>query len=130
MQNVVLLTLCSELAVLHVVIGESDILRVLVLAGPDLTLYKEDAGIFVIFGRKLLPETLRFMSICLIAISKDLPESDLPKFEPSRDGDDFRTGLLPVRRSSCFGGAGLRMFTALSTILVPLKTGFGLSVPL
>lgn len=56
-----LLTLCSELAVLLVARGESEMLTVLLLVDPDLTLHTEDAGIFVINGLKLLG-TLRLIS--------------------------------------------------------------------
>lgn len=56
-----LLTLISELALLLVASGESETLIVLLRAGPDLTLYIEDAGIFVINGRKL-PGMLLLMS--------------------------------------------------------------------
>jgi hypothetical protein len=56
-----LLILTSELALLLVARGESETLTVLLLAGPDLTLYIEDAGILVIKGRKL-PGMVRLMS--------------------------------------------------------------------
>lgn len=49
-QTVVLLTLTSELLLL-VASGESAPLTVLLLMGPDLTLYIDDAGILVIIGR-------------------------------------------------------------------------------
>lgn len=91
--KVVLLMLCSELQLLLVASGESDTLTVLLLAGPDLTLYMEEAGIFVINGRRL-PGTRCLISICLIAISKDFFERDLPKPELSRDEDDFPVELL------------------------------------
>lgn len=52
MQRALLLTLTSELALL-VANAESDILTVLLLLCPDLTLYMEDAGILVISGRRL-----------------------------------------------------------------------------
>lgn len=60
-QMPLLFTLTSELALLLVARGESETLTVLLRAGPDLTLYIEDAGIFVIKGRKL-PGMLRLMS--------------------------------------------------------------------
>lgn len=124
------MTLCSELALLLVARGESETLTVLLLfTGPDLTLYIEDAGIFVINGRKL-PGLLRLISICLKAMSKDFFDRVLPK--PVLSGaDDFPVTLLWADRwSSCFGGANLRMLITLSTILVPIRTGFTLSLPL
>lgn len=85
-----LLTLTSELALLLVASGESgtliDLLVLPLVGGPDLTLYIEDAGILVIKGRRL-PETLCLISICLIAISKDFFDNDLPKPELSGDED-------------------------------------------
>lgn len=54
-------TLTSELALLLVARGESETLIALLRPGPDLTLYIEDAGIFVINGRKL-PGMLRLIS--------------------------------------------------------------------
>lgn len=81
-----LLTLSSELALLLVARGESETLIVLPRVGPDLTLYIDDAGIFIINGRKLLG-MLRLISICLIAISSDFFESVLPKPELSGDED-------------------------------------------
>lgn len=83
-----LFTLTSELALLLVARGESETLIALLRPGPDLTLYIEDAGMFVINGRKL-PGMLRLISICLIAISRDFFESVLPKPELSGDEDDF-----------------------------------------
>lgn len=56
-----LFTLTSELALLLTARGESETLIVLFRPGPDLTLYIEDAGIFVINGRKL-PGMLRLIS--------------------------------------------------------------------
>lgn len=56
-----LLTLNSELALLLVARGESETLAVLLPGGPDLTLYMDEAGIFVINGRKL-PGILRLIS--------------------------------------------------------------------
>lgn len=52
-QRPLLFTLTSELALLLVARGESETLIVLLLVGPDLTLYIDDAGIFVINGRRL-----------------------------------------------------------------------------
>lgn len=125
-QRAVLLTLLSELALLLVARGESDILTVLLLTVPDLTLYIEDAGMFVINGRKL-PGTLLLISICRSAISKDFFESVLPNPEPS--GDDFPVRLFWTPRwSSCFGGANFRMLTTLSTILFPICTGLTMSL--
>lgn len=49
--NELLLTLGSELAVLLVARGESQTLKVLLFVDPDLTLYMEEAGTFVISGR-------------------------------------------------------------------------------
>ena len=60
-QRPLLFTLTSELALLLVARGESETLTVLLRAGPDLTLYIEDAGIFVINGRKL-PGMVRLIS--------------------------------------------------------------------
>ena len=56
-----MLTLTSELALLLVAIGDSETLIVRLRVGPDLTLYMEDAGIFVINGRKL-PGMVRLIS--------------------------------------------------------------------
>lgn len=51
--SALLLILTSELALLLVARGESETPIVLLLgAGPDLTLYMEEAGIFVIKGRR------------------------------------------------------------------------------
>lgn len=60
-QRALLLTLTSELALLLVASGESETLTVLLLGGPDLTLYIDDAGILVINGRRL-PGMLRLIS--------------------------------------------------------------------
>lgn len=87
-QRPLLFTLTSELALLLVARGESETLIVLLRAGPDLTLYIEDAGIFVINGRKL-PGMDRLMSMWRIAISRDFFESDLPKPELSGDEADL-----------------------------------------
>lgn len=59
-QIVLLLTLCSELAVLLVARGESETPTVLLLVGPDLT-YTDKAGTFVMDGLELLG-TLRLIS--------------------------------------------------------------------
>lgn len=110
--------------------GESETLIVRLLVGPaGLTLYIDDAGIFVINGLKL-PGTVRLISICRIAISNDFFESDLPKPELSGD-DDFPEKLLWGEcLSSCFGGTNFRMFITLSTIFVPYKPGLRLSLAL
>lgn len=61
-QRALLLTLTSELALLLVARGESETLTVLLRGvGPDLTLYMEDAGIFVINGLRL-PGMFRLIS--------------------------------------------------------------------
>lgn len=83
------MTLGSELALLLVARGESVTLTVLLFVAPDLTLYMEEAGMFVTRGRSL-PGMLLLISICLIAISRDFFESVLPKPELSADKD-----LLP-----------------------------------
>lgn len=80
------MTLISELALLLVARGESETLTVRLRDGPDRTLYIEEAGIFVINGRKL-PGMLRLISMCLIAISRDFLESVLPKPELSGEED-------------------------------------------
>lgn len=123
-----LLTLSSELALLLVARGESETLTDLLFVPPDLTLYIEEAGMFVIIERRL-PE-LRLISICLIAISRDFFESVLPKPILSGNEDDFPALLFVVLRSSCFGGASFLMLTTLSTICVPISTGFTWSLPL
>ena len=56
-----MLTLGSELALLLVARGESETLIVLLFVDPDLTLYMDEAGMFVIRGR-WLPEILRLIS--------------------------------------------------------------------
>lgn len=110
--------------------GESETLTALLRAGPDLTLYIEDAGIFVINGRKL-PGMLRLISICLIAMSRDFFESVLPNPVLSGDEDDFPERLPRGEcLSSCLGGASFLMFITLSTIFVPIKTGLTLSLAL
>lgn len=109
--------------------GESETLIIRLRVGPDLTLYMDEAGIFVINGLKLLG-TVRLISICLIAISKDFFESDLPKPELSGD-DDFPDKLLRGDcLSSCIGGTNLRIFITLSTIFVPYDPGLTLSLAL
>lgn len=60
-QRALLLTLTSELALLLVASGESKTLIALLLVGPDLTLYMEDAGMLVISGRRL-PGIVRLIS--------------------------------------------------------------------
>lgn len=67
--------------------------------------------------------------MCLKAISRDFFESVLPKPKLSRDGDDFPAEFL-WEWLSCFGGANFLMFTTLSTILVPITTGFTSSASL
>lgn len=62
-QRPLLFTLTSELALLLVPRGESETLIVLLRVGPDLTLYIDDAGIFVINGRRL-PGMLLLISCC------------------------------------------------------------------
>lgn len=102
--------------------GESETPAVLLPAGPDLTLYIEDAGIFVINGLKL-PGMLRLISICRMAISKDFLESVRPKPELSGHDADFPDELGECLLS-CLGGANFRMLTTRSTILLPITTGF------
>lgn len=97
---------------------------------PDRTLYIDDAGIFVIKGRKF-PGMVRLISICLIAMSRDFFESVLPKPELSGDVDDLPEILLWGEfLSSILGGTNLRIFITLSTILVPITTGLTLSFTL
>ncbi|KAE8681234.1 hypothetical protein F3Y22_tig00111336pilonHSYRG00030 [Hibiscus syriacus] len=87
--------------------------------------YIDDAGIFVINGRKL-PGMLR-----LISCSRhDFFESVLPK--PELSGDSDFVDELPWREclSSGLSGANFRMFITLSTILVPITTGLTLSLTL
>lgn len=108
--------------------GESETLAVRLPAGPDLTLYMEDAGIFVINGRKL-PGMLRLMSICRIAISRDFFESVRPNPELSGDEADFPDKLGECL-SSCLGGANFRILITLSTIFVPITTGLTSSLTL
>lgn len=85
---------------------------------------------FVIIDDRKLPGTLRLISICLIAISKDFFESDLPKPEVSGDEDDLPERLWEEFVPSSLGGANFRIFTTLSTILVPITTGLTLSFAL
>lgn len=47
------MTLGSELELLLVARGESETLIVVLFVDPDLTLYIEEAGMFVIRGRRL-----------------------------------------------------------------------------
>ncbi|KAM7271766.1 hypothetical protein ACFE04_030980 [Oxalis oulophora] len=99
-----LFTLISELALLLVARGESETLIVRLRTGPDLTLYIDDAGIFVISGRKLL-------GIPELSGDEDLPDKLLR-------GDCL---------SSYFGGASFLIFITLSTICVPIRPGLTLS---
>lgn len=69
-------------------------------------------------------------TICLIAISKDFFESDLPNPEVSGDEDDLPERLWEEFVPSSLGGANFRIFTTLSTILVPITTGLTLSFAL
>lgn len=57
-------------------------------------------------------------------MSKDFLDRDLPKPELSWDEEDFPEELSRESSLSCLGGASFRMFTTLSTIFVPIKTGF------
>ncbi|CAL9187928.1 unnamed protein product [Musa hybrid cultivar] len=119
-QLVLLLTLCSELAVLLVARGESETPTVLLLVGPDLT-YTDKAGTFVMDGQ--------YITICLNAISSDFFDSVLPKPVLSGVREDLPQRLLWLDSwSSCFGGTSLLMFTIRSTILFPIRTGFMLSL--
>lgn len=81
-------TLTSELVRLIVAIRVSDDTLPAFLLGPDLTLFVDDAG-FLVIGGCVLPGTLRLISMCLIAISKDFFESVLPNPELSGD-EDFK----------------------------------------
>lgn len=83
----------------------------------------------VIDGRKL-PGALLLISICLIAISKDFFESDLPNPELSGEEDDLPERLWGEFLLSSLGGASFRIFITLSTILVPITTGLTLSFAL
>lgn len=65
-------------------------------------------------------------TICLIAMSSDFLDSDLPKPEFSRE--DF-LGFSTEACSSRLGGASFLMFTTLSTIFVPINTGLTSSSP-
>lgn len=120
-----LLTLNSELPLLLVASGESNTLAVRRFC-PDLTLYIEDAGMFVIRGRRL-PGTVRLISICLIAISKDFFDSELPKPKLSGEEDLPDKLLWGECRSSCLGGTSFLIFITLSTIFVPTRIGLTLS---
>lgn len=66
--------------------GESEILSVLFFAELDRIPFVEEAETRVRTGRKV-PLTLRLISMCRRAISKDFLENDLPKPEFSRDRD-------------------------------------------
>lgn len=118
-----LLTLISELALLLVASGESETLKVLLLFAPDLM---EDAGI----SERRLPGTVRLISMCLMAISKDFFERFLPKPELSGDEDFPDKFLRGESLSSCLGGTSFRIFITLSTILLPIRTGLTLSLAL
>uniref|UniRef100_A0A7N0RGQ2 Uncharacterized protein n=1 Tax=Kalanchoe fedtschenkoi TaxID=63787 RepID=A0A7N0RGQ2_KALFE len=116
-----LLTLSSELPLLLVARGESETLMVLPRVGgpppdPDRTLYIEDAGMF------------KLRTMCRIAISRDFLDRVLPKPELSGDEADFPERLGEFL-SSC-GGASFLILTTRSTILVPIKMGFTLSLTL
>lgn len=87
-----LLMLGSELALLLVARGESELLVVLFFVCPDLVLYREEAGILVTSGRRL-PCMVRLMSMCRKAISRDFFDSVLPKPKLSED-NDFPAELL------------------------------------
>ncbi|KAG6383321.1 hypothetical protein SASPL_156931 [Salvia splendens] len=119
-----LLTLNSELQLLLVASGESEMLVVLLL-GPDLTLYSEDAGMLVIRGRRL-PGIVRLIS----CKGQHLCINVLPN--PALSGDkDFPDKLLWGEcLSSCLGGASFLIFITLSTILVPTRAGLTLSLAL
>lgn len=81
-----LFILGSELALLLVARGESETLPVLFFVELDRILFAEEAETRVRTGRKV-PLTLRLISMCRRAISKDFLENDLPKPEFSRDKD-------------------------------------------
>lgn len=70
MQRALLLTLTSELALLLVACGESETLTALLLLGPVLTLYIDDAGILAINGRRL-PGIVRLISCCQMKFKND-----------------------------------------------------------
>jgi len=71
----------------------------------------------------------KIITICLIAISKDFFDSDLPNPEVSGE-DDLPERLWEEFLSSSLGGANFRIFITLSTILVPITTGLTLSFAL
>lgn len=108
--------------------GESETLIVLLRVDPDLTLYIEEAGMFVINGRKF-PGMLLLISICLMAISKDFFDSVRPKPELSGEEVDFPDKLEECL-SSCLGGANFLILITLSTILFPITTGLTSSLTL
>lgn len=108
--------------------GESETLIVLLLAGPDLTLYMEDAGMLVMSGLRL-PGIVRLISICLMAMSSDFLESVRPKPVLSGEEADFPDKLGECL-SSCLGGANFLILTTRSTILFPITTGLTSSLAL
>lgn len=59
-----------------------------------------------------------------MAISNDFLESDRPNPELSWEEGFLEVSLWLEMRSSRFGGASFLIFTTLSTIWVPIKTGF------
>lgn len=123
-----MLKLRSELASL-LVIRDWEISDIPTLVDLDLRLYTEEAGTSFISDR-MLPEMLRLMSICLMAISNDFLDSDRPNPELSWE-ESFLEVLLGLEMgSSRFGGASFLIFTTLSTIWVPIKTGFTSSLVL
>lgn len=65
-----------------------------------------------------------------MAISNDFLESDRPNPELSWEEGFLEVLLWLEMRSSCFGGASFLIFTTLSTIWVPIKTGFTSSLAL
>lgn len=69
-------------------------------------------------------------TMCLIAISKDFFERLLPKPELSEDKDFPAELLWAVSWSYRLGGASFLEFTTLSTICVPISTGFTSSLSL
>lgn len=63
-------------------------------------------------------------------MSKDFFDRDLPNPGFSWEEEDFFVELSFDGWLSCLGGASFRIFTTLSTICVPIKTGFTSSLPL
>lgn len=72
--------------------GESDTFIGLPRVCPDLTLYIDDAGMFVISGLRFPGMVLR-ISICLMAMSRDFLERFLPN--PALSGDEDFADKLP-----------------------------------